>query len=90
MAEEKNQISTITATRDADGSFCSVLWPVSFSGRGLAVALGGSWYYPVAGLVMPGVTVMLFREAFCALANAALLERHYDLGRWKLVSTSGR
>ncbi len=45
--------------------------------------LGGSWYYPIAGLVMLGVTVMLLRGKRAALwLYAALLLATMIWGVW--------
>ncbi len=49
------------------------------------VVLGGSWYYPIAGLVMLGVTVMLFRGKRAALwLYAALLLATMIWGVWEV------
>jgi quinoprotein glucose dehydrogenase len=49
------------------------------------VAIGGSWYYPIAGLVMLGVTVLLWRRKQSALwLYAALLLATMIWGVWEV------
>jgi quinoprotein glucose dehydrogenase len=58
MAETKSQQSRLLVTLTAllqRSAACIFLL------AGWLVALGGSWYYPIAGLVMLAVTVMLLR-----------------------------
>jgi quinoprotein glucose dehydrogenase len=51
----------------------------------MAGRLGGSWYYPIAGLVMLGVTVMLLRGKRAALwLYAALLLATMIWGVWEV------
>jgi quinoprotein glucose dehydrogenase len=59
MAETKSQQSRLLVTLTAlFAAFCGLY--LLIGGVWLA-ALGGSWYYPIAGLVMLAVTVMLLR-----------------------------
>jgi quinoprotein glucose dehydrogenase len=59
MAETKSQQSRLLVTLTAlFAAFCGLYL---FIGGVWLVALGGSWYYPIAGLVMLAVTVMLLR-----------------------------
>ena len=49
------------------------------------VAIGGSWYYPIAGLVMLGVTVLLWRRKQSALwLYAVLLLATMIWGVWEV------
>lgn len=61
MAETKSQQSRLLVTLTAlFAAFCGLYLLI---GGAWLVVLGGSWYYPIAGLVMLGVTVMLFRAS---------------------------
>ncbi len=81
----RNKVSTITASRDADSSLCSVLRPVSSYWWGMAGSHWRLWYYPIAGLVMLGVTVMLWRGKRSALwLYAALLLATMIWGVWEV------
>ena len=72
MAETKTQRSRLLVTLTAAfAAFCALYL---LAGGIWLVALGGSWYYPIAGLVMIGVTVLLLRGKRSALwLYAALL-----------------
>jgi quinoprotein glucose dehydrogenase len=60
MAETKSQQSRLLVTLTAlFAAFCGLYLLI---GGVWLVALGGSWYYPIAGLVMLGVTVLLCVE----------------------------
>ena len=83
MAETKSQQSRLLVTLTAlFAAFCGLYL---LAGGAWLVALGGSWYYPVAGLVMLGVTVMLFRGKRSALwLYAALLLATMIWGVWEV------
>lgn len=70
---------------DADCAICSVLRPLSFNRRSMAGRAWRLWYYPIAGLVMLGVTVMLLRGKRAALwLYAALLLATMIWGVWEV------
>ena len=89
MAETKSQQSRLLVTLTAlFAAFCGLYL---LAGGAWLVALGGSWYYPIAGLVMLGVTVLLFRGKRSALwLYAALLLATRFGASGRLVLTSGR
>ncbi len=80
MAETKSQQSRLLVTLTAlFAAFCGLYLLI---GGAWLVVLGGSWYYPIAGLVMLGVTVMLFRgKRRCAVAVRRAAAGDHDLGR---------
>jgi quinoprotein glucose dehydrogenase len=79
MAETKSQQSRLLVTLTAlFAAFCGLYLLI---GGAWLVVLGGSWYYPIAGLVMLGVTVMLFRGKRCAVAVRRAAAGDHDLGR---------
>ena len=78
MAETKSQQSRLLVTLTAlFAAFCGLYLLI---GGAWLVVLGGSWYYPIAGLVMLGVTVMLFRGKRAVAVRRAAAGDH-DLGR---------
>ncbi|WP_446918006.1 glucose/quinate/shikimate family membrane-bound PQQ-dependent dehydrogenase [Klebsiella pneumoniae] len=83
MAETKSQQSRLLVTLTAlFAAFCGLYLLI---GGAWLVVLGGSWYYPIAGLVMLGVTVMLFRGKRAALwLYAALLLATMIWGVWEV------
>ena len=83
MAETKSQQSRLLVTLTAlFAAFCGLYLLI---GGAWLVVLGGSWYYPIAGLVMLGVTVMLLRGKRAALwLYAALLLATMIWGVWEV------
>lgn len=65
MAETKTQQSRLLVTLTA--LFSALCGLYLLIGGVWLVAIGGSWYYPIAGLVMLGVTVLLWRRKQSAL-----------------------
>lgn len=60
MAETNSKQSRLLVTLTAAfAAFCALYLLI---GGVWLVALGGSWYYPIAGLVMVAVTVLLLRR----------------------------
>ncbi len=83
MAEIKTQQPRLLVTLTAlFAAFCGLY--LLIGGVWLA-AIGGSWYYPIAGLVMLGVTVLLWRRKQSALwLYAALLLATMIWGVWEV------
>mgnify|MGYP001142620036 FL=1 len=83
MAETKTQRSGILVILTAlFAAFCG-LWLLI--GGVWLVSLGGSWYYPIAGIIMLGVTALLWRRKRSALwLYAALLLATMIWGVWEV------
>lgn len=83
MAETKTKQPRLLVTLTAAfAAFCALYLLI---GGVWLVAIGGSWYYPIAGLVMVGVTVLLLRRKQSALwLYAALLLATMIWGVWEV------
>src|SRR5690606_39112942 len=83
MAETKTKHPRLLVTLTAAfAAFCALYLLI---GGVWLVAIGGSWYYPIAGLVMVGVTVLLLRRKRSALwLYAALLLATMIWGVWEV------
>jgi quinoprotein glucose dehydrogenase len=64
MAETNSTVASTGDTNSAIRRLCGLYLLI---GGVWLVAIGGSWYYPIAGLVMLGVTVLLWRRKQSAL-----------------------